>query len=42
MNFLKCCYGLLLIGEPHIDGDPGDLKFIIKEERYNYNGSDML
>ena len=23
-----------LIGEPHIDGEPGDLKFIIKELRY--------
>ena len=24
-----------LIGEPHIDGEPGDLKFIIKELRYS-------
>lgn len=24
----------LFIGEPHIDGEPGDLKFIIRELRY--------
>lgn len=26
-------YFLFLSGEPHIDGDAGDLKFIIKEQR---------